>query len=122
MVNWADFDVKFSDEENECVGRYYRFRRTTYKTKYSKWGEKQEFYLLKRLSCSGCEVCGWEDDALSAEIDAEMRLPDCSHLEDGDVFKIVISLHGGFGGDIYDDIMDIHFARVDEDKLLKQAD
>lgn len=51
--------------KSECKGRYYRCSLTRYLDKRGAYVETMKMVPMRRMSCPGCEECGWIDDELS---------------------------------------------------------
>lgn len=48
-----------------CKGLFFRVRVSRYTTRSGVIGHKREYRPLKRMSCPGCDKCGWMWDDLA---------------------------------------------------------
>lgn len=60
--------VRCEKTDSDCKGRVYRYRESNYISASGEIVIKQSFRLLKRLSCPGCEKCGWMMETLSEDM------------------------------------------------------
>lgn len=72
-------------ERSQCKGRYFRGYVTRYKTKYG-FAEKVEVRPLQRMSCPGCEHCGWIEDDLNNGL--ELGYLSFEGIEDGKIYML----------------------------------
>ncbi len=87
------FKVEAGIEEKEpCPGVYFRYTENNYVTNNgTKFVVQKQISLLKKISCTGCDECGWMlDDAVMGmqeigeahfEFDAKLRHGDIVTLE-----------------------------------------
>jgi len=76
------------DDSPECKGRIYRCRKRHFLTKRGECVYITEFVPQKRLSCPGCEKCGYIDDYLS-ECMSEDDGVNFDDVEDGELYSLI---------------------------------
>ena len=67
-TNIFDGFVSKKLEKTECKGKVYRYRQEHYLGKKGEIIFKEIMTPMKKLSCPGCESCGWWEDELSNEL------------------------------------------------------
>lgn len=77
------------DDRPQCPGRFYRLHDTMYRGSRGEVVIKQEFRPLKRMSCPGCEQCGWADEQLQ-EFVAEGTLGIEGGIHDGGEYRLTV--------------------------------
>ena len=50
-------------EVDTCLGKVYRYRVNSFIGNDGRIENRDTFYPLKRLSCTGCETCSWFEEA-----------------------------------------------------------
>ena len=75
--------------EKSCKGRIFRYRTNMCLSSAGVAVLKHEFSPMHKLSCGGCNDCGWVDDSLDEDIFAE-KFPIMEDLNSGDLCKITI--------------------------------
>lgn len=76
---------------NQCKGRYYRYLETAFIGKGGRVVSQQELRPLKKISCPGCEHCGWEQGDLQEGVANEggAYLEFVPELKSGDIARLV---------------------------------
>lgn len=54
-----------AEDKHVCKGVFMRYVETQFATKAGGWAQRSELRPLKRMSCPGCEKCGYIGDSLS---------------------------------------------------------
>lgn len=100
---------------NKCMGRIYRCYVNVYLNKREEYVCSIKMSPLKKLSCPGCEKCGWVDEYLPefATNDLENYHP----MIKGDIINMglyrleIIDTHKDWETGIVDDV-EIHFVEI----------
>lgn len=58
-----------SDADVTCIGRKYKCFFNIYTSKSGEYVQQIKMRFMKRVSCPGCEFCGWEEDAIEQDVD-----------------------------------------------------
>ena len=77
----------YFNDQKPCKGHVYRARVSTYIGKRGELVDIRKLIPLKRLSCSGCEICGWIDDDLS-KMGVE-SISNFDEIEDGKRYELI---------------------------------
>jgi len=67
-----------------CKGRIYKAEISNYETKKG-FAQTVKLNLMKRFSCSGCEMCGWIDGCINMAPEIEF---DFTQFRNGKYYKI----------------------------------
>ena len=95
--------------KQKCKGIVYRGRRSQYFLNGTVH-ERLTLKVLKRMSCAGCEKCGWVEEFLFEWV--SMYDMDLSHIEDGNFYKIeVVSSQGYF--ETQPEIDEVKFVKIE---------
>ena len=78
-------DIFEQEVETKCKGLFFRGIVNQYFRPPLGLVQKREVRLLKKISCSGCVLCGWWYDEF-AESDTERF--DLSHIENGKTYTV----------------------------------
>ena len=74
---------------SECKGIIYRGRVNAYINDKGKYVYQESMTPLKRLSCNGCDKCGWIHEAISEGIGNE-RLPIIDNIQDNALYEVAV--------------------------------
>lgn len=90
------FEAAAKKEGSTCQGRVYRYTEAGFTGKRGRIALHQELRLQKKLSCPGCEKCGWQDDDLREGLACSGRgyLQFEPGLKSGDYVKLVLEVTG----------------------------
>jgi hypothetical protein len=112
-----------TDEEANCIGSFYRYRESAYRTRSGGYALTQTLTKLKRISCKGCNWCVGTDECIENEWSNShafpVILPDGT--ESGDIiapYIVTVSTDWETG---YPDDCEIH-ANIVEPKQLVTGD
>ncbi len=74
--------------EKQCKGLFYRYHLTAYKTKKG-FATTQSLTKLKRMSCTGCEMCFNDEDMIETDLDILQEFPFIlpAGIRNGDIIK-----------------------------------
>lgn len=98
-------DKKIKDS---CKGLFWRGNVSTYVTDNGLTiGVKKTLRFLKKMSCSGCEYCGWVMDFIDEDIANDSLLDYIGEIEKGAIYTYVVD------GD-REGIDGIYFEKVEE--------
>ena len=73
---------------SDCKGRIFRYSRNTFISKNGEIIVKDVFKPLKKLSCSGCEVCNGLIECLRSSLKDGAEIYRQSELMDGDTVQL----------------------------------
>ena len=57
-------NIETNEKINDCKGKIYKFKQNYFKNAKGHYIYKETMVPQKRLSCPGCEVCGWLIESL----------------------------------------------------------
>lgn len=85
-----DFVIVVDETKPSCKGRIYRLRINDYLGKRGELIYKETFVPVKKMSCQGCESCGWIDEFIREEMLCcnGIKIVDDGVRNDGDLFMI----------------------------------
>lgn len=91
MISLDDF-MKEEDRRKsaECKGVVARYKESTFKRPNGSYVFTEEFYILKRESCPGCEYCGGIYESLSEDYSDNRPINHDGNLKDGDKVYLII--------------------------------
>lgn len=75
--------------ENKCKGKIYRGRVNAYIIKTGTYVYQEHMVYMKRLSCPGCEYCGFFDDYLD-DVLGNKSYPIIKNIEDKILYKLEV--------------------------------
>lgn len=87
LLSINDFAVK----KEPCKGRFYKGVINTFINSKGHIIEKKSLIPLKKLSCKGCEECGYLNEYLQEDISCN-TFPPLDRIEHGKIYKIYV--HG----------------------------
>lgn len=111
----------FATEEppKVCIGRKYKCVVNPYVANGGTFTTKTSMILVKRLSCRGCEHCGWEEDELH-ELVACGGIPIMNIVEHNGLYELkIVNQHRDWESGCIDDY-DLEFVHVGKYKPGKQ--
>jgi len=102
-------------DDNECKGRFYRLRQSSYINSKGEYIYQERFSPLKRISCKGCEFCDFLDEYLHESCSIYI-FPRVDKPIDNAVYKLqVVEEYKDLETGIVDDF-DLGFCIVNEPK------
>lgn len=78
-------------KENDCNGRIYRLKQTFFFNAKGHYVETIKLIPMKRLSCKGCDVCFWLDDAAEEELDCYKSGLSIDEIIDGHLYALTVT-------------------------------
>ena len=72
----------------QCKGLFFRCRFNTFINSKHELVSTIRMVPLKRLSCKGCEQCGWMPEYLWEDMSND-TCPDLTEVEDGEAYKLI---------------------------------
>ena len=107
-----EMEIKRLPKGSECKGRFYRGRVSGYLNSRNEYVYTEKMIPLKRMSCPGCEKCGWVDDELSMFISEKTYPEVIGGIEDGELYTIdICNISHDWESGIVDDY-DLVFTKV----------
>jgi hypothetical protein len=72
-----------------CAGLYFRGKVNNYMSN-GKYVYQESMSLLKRISCNGCDECGWILDDIK-ESTGNGKPPIINAIKDGEVYRVIVT-------------------------------
>lgn len=106
-------DLTLKDEKEQCNGRIYRAKLNTFINQKGEYIYQERMVPVKRLSCKGCERCGWEEENLSEFIANEVPIIMEKSIEHNALYRLeCCNLNYDFETGICDD-WDLSFVKIE---------
>ena len=102
-INMLTLGTDVEETEQECPGLFWRAKVSSY-ISGGYIGVKKTLYFLKKMSCSGCEKCGWVMEFISEDIYNEPNIDYLEDIEDGEIYTYTV--------DVDSEDIDIYFVKA----------
>lgn len=120
-MDFGELQIKPNPKENKtnlCDGLLYRCRINNFINNSGVYIEKVSFVPLKRMSCKGCEQCGFLIDDLK-EFLANETPPIYDNLENGAIYELVVCNVSTDWESGYVDDWELCFKKVEEENNIR---
>ncbi len=84
-----DFGLIDKKEEKHCQGQVFKANVQNFRTKRNDFGFSVRLIPMKRMSCPGCEKCGWQSE-IFGEISNDWPIVGIESVEDGKFYTISV--------------------------------
>ena len=84
--------LQFDENENTCKGLIYKLRVSRYLDSKGNYVKKRVFVRQRRLSCKGCDRCGWLLETLSEDVSYDIT-PIVQEYHNNGYYRLITTNH-----------------------------